>query len=728
MLHEPRIFLRGYGPRSARRRQLRTLGWVGIVLILLGLSFLAGRAALQAVLRHRGGQPSEGTRELVLPLTIQASPERPRRYGLVKVSVKFVDPQGQPVSAKKPQVVVKYGTEEIGTIGDRDEVELRFDKANGLWRGRFPMPWNALPGTYGLCATAELDPAAWQWDLPEEKQTRTVLGVELPEPDEKEPQEKKAPTGSAYAVARTSFDVAAPPAPPIVPGFCVATLETTTDLDAVRVRAPDGRVGDWRNLLEWAEFMDADALFYVAGQTASYGKPLPESLPWVEDNVKMTPDLAAEAHRRHLQFGAWIAAYMTWYGSKRDKPKYYRYSIDYSRGTGKKAERDYVSFLDEKRIQHIAKLMQRLEKDPNVDYIGLDYIRTEESHCYELTDSFAQEMQPAQLPDNWNQRTDTQRMAWLAERIERPDENVELYEEWNWWRARQTALIVERLKRESKITKPFFLFTLSWHRGEQHGQDPIMLTDAGADFLNVMLYQTMNRLHFDVIIQKWHEYTHQSEVNIVAGDEADTYWHRENLKGGGLPVPAPEELNRRMCVAQDEMHSDGPIKGAFFHDLGRITLQGRTAPYPGKEWAIAGAAAFSSLRSKWGRMPVVITLDAPTKANLGGSFPVTVVAENTTEEPVEDVTVRLYDTEGTSPGGPTSTEIDLGTLELGQKRTISFTVKLGGSQPARQSKFMVAAKATWKPLPTPKPQKDTPRIGTLRPPKQCVAFDYVQGV
>ncbi len=728
-MHEPRIFLRGYGPRSPRMRLLKAIACFGLSLAAFGLLFLAGRAALQAVLRHRVGPDAEKPPELVLPLSIEVSPAKAHRYTLLTVSVRFVDPQGRPVldPSKRPKVVIKHDHERVETIGNRDEVVLHADKSEGVWRGCFPLPWDAPTGSYRVCATAELDPQAWVWDVREKKRVTPLLGIELPGMD-KEKQKKKIPEGTAYAVASAYFEVDAPPAPPMVPGFCITTLETTTDLEQVRIKRPDGRMGDWRALLDWAEFMDADALFYLGGQTASYGRPLPASQPWVPANIRMMPKLGQEAHRRGLQFGAWIAAYMTWYGSERDKPKYYRYSVDYSRSTGKVIPQDYVSLLDRKRIKDIVALMQQMQNDPNVDYIGLDYIRTKENRCYELTNLFAQEMRPEQLPADWNRRSDKQRMAWLAQRIEPLDKDEDLYEEWNWWRAYRTALVVEQLKRESKITKPLFLFILSWHRGEQHGQDPFMLTDAGADFLNIMLYQTLNREHFDVIMDKWHEYTHQREINAVPGDQADTDWHRERGPGksGELPVPAPEELYRRMVVAQERLHADGPVRGAFFHDLGRITLMGNIAPYPGKEWAIAGAAAFSTLRNRWHRLPVVVSVNAPPQAKLGGTFPVTVTAQSRSDKPVRGVVVTLYDTDGTQPVGRST--VNIGTLEPGERRIVNFVVRLGGPQPDRQNKFMVAARAKWTPLPTPKPRRDTPRIGTLRPPKQCVAFDYVRGI
>jgi len=86
----------------------------------------------------------------------------------------------------------------------------------------------------------------------------------------------------------------------------------------------------------------------------------------------------------------------------------------------------------------------------------------------------------------------------------------------------------------------------------------------------------------------------------------------------------------------------------------------------------------------------------------------------------------LYDTEGVAATGPGMVEV--GRLASDEKRTLTFGVRLRGPQPDRQNKFMVAAKATWKPLPEPKTTDDTPKIGSLRPPKQCVAFEYVQGV
>ncbi len=93
-MHEPRIFLRGYGPRSPRMQRLKALAWFGLSLVALGLLFLAGRAAVQAVLRHRGGTEAKKP-ELLLPLTVEVSPCKARRNTLIMISVKFVDPRGR---------------------------------------------------------------------------------------------------------------------------------------------------------------------------------------------------------------------------------------------------------------------------------------------------------------------------------------------------------------------------------------------------------------------------------------------------------------------------------------------------------------------------------------------------------------------------------------------------------------------------------------------------------
>ena len=168
-----------------------------------------------------------------------------------------------------------------------------------------------------------------------------------------------------------------------------------------------------------------------------------------------------------------------------------------------------------------------LSSNPEIDYLGIDYIRPFEGG-YETIDKFVQEM-GIEVPDEWTDWPFKERMLWLVKKIENR-EDLSLAKKWNWWRARTGALILKRIKEEAKITRPFFAFMLTWKRGWQHGQDPVMLTQAGADYLGLMLYEA-SREQFDTLIKDWHNYIERDDANLIVGDVLDWPLHQLSREG-----------------------------------------------------------------------------------------------------------------------------------------------------------------------------------------------------
>jgi hypothetical protein len=403
------------------------------------------------------------------------------------------------------------------------------------------------------------------------------------------------------------------------------------------------------------------------------------------DNLNRIPALAQEAHRRGLKFGAWAMAFNTLpenAGSNRRKPPYV-FAKDISRSTGQVTETSFVSLTDPRRLEHLAGFLKQMQADPNVDYAGLDYMRTEPG--YELTDRFAAEM-PVELPKTWATMSQTARWRYVAQRTEPPGcfEHADFYEAWNWYRARVGAQVVQRLLADAGLTKPLWLFALSWRHGVQHGQDPVMFTDAGVGFLAPMLYQT-TREHFDqFILRDWHSYLRAGEANLLCGDQVDDYWHQRQ---------GPGEMYRRMMAAHLQFENGGRTQGAFWHDISRAAVVGNLGAYPGTEWALAGGAAFSRVRESWGVQPLRATLKAPARAAAGAGFTVQLSLENLSRKSLRGAVVQPMDTElvKLEPAGARQ----VAELDAGNTLTIPFTARIEHPSSPRGNRFMVAFRITW---------------------------------
>ena len=629
---------------------------------------------------HQGPEVVE-----LFPLDLQTDAKIYYRHNLVRLTARAVDPQGKPVKLDKPpQIVVRHNDVVVITIGGVRRLTPSWNEESKYYVCHWAIPWLAEPGWYVAEAKMAMsDPGVWPWQL------------EVP-PEE---QEVEYEEGTAHCIVQAPFQIARrarPDISPISPGLCIATWEPDFPRD-VAIKRPDGTTGDWRAILDWCEFVGADALWFRGGVTR---RGCTNDEPFVKKNLAAIPDLAAAAHHRGLKFGTWAAAYVTYPERRSDNrglPSY-EWGQDISRRTGQISDVPYISLFDQLRIDHLADFFRQMARHRDVDFVGLDYIRSDVG-CYEMVDRFTSEM-PVELPDNWANLSRKQRWRYVAQKVESEFNTAtgkDFYEQWNWWRAHLNATNVEQIIAQSGIRKPVWLFLLSWMHGAQHGQDAFMFNDAGVALMAPMLYQSPSDRDFDFVLEFWNQYAQPGQVNLVPGDEVDDFWHKPTrgaTKGSRRPA-APEVLYERMVRAHTEMVEGERTIGGFWHDISRAALRGRRGPYPGTEWALAGAAAFSHIRQSWELYPLKVEMSLPSSARIAGTFTAKITVENVTEAAVRDIVIKLEDTEYIRPVPAGRREKRIAELGPGETHTVPMKVAIASANAARANRYMVAVRVNW---------------------------------
>jgi hypothetical protein len=430
-------------------------------------------------------------------------------------------------AAAPPKARVLKGGVPVETIAGLREVALAFDEDAGAWIGRWPCPWNAPPGTYRLELAGE----------PEASRDLAVRPFSI--------------------LRRTPRRLGE--------RFAVLTWESVRPLAALRVKAPDGSEKDWRGLLDWAGFVGADAFWMLGGQTPGR-KP---GEVWVQSNLDLIPEVARECRRRGLKFGVWAMCYLTM--SAEDRVPGYEYALEVK--DGRPAATRSVSLRDGRRLRDVADFLRRFRDVPEVDFLGLDYIRNAQGG-YELVDDFYADMPFAPKPPGFERMSREERMADFARRkVAREDGR--LIDAWQWWRAHRVGRVIRELRRELGEGKPLWAFCLTWDRGWHHGQDAVMFNDAGADALALMLYEA-DRAQFGQMLKDWRSYVRRQDAQMIVGDIVDWPLHQRSPSG-------PGELSRRLRQAGRSIYADGPAAGIFIHDLDRA-LNGRLGPFTTRDW------------------------------------------------------------------------------------------------------------------------------------------------
>lgn len=671
--------------RRRRRRAQQQSACCGCVLFLVIV--VAAILALKGPLAHwhqmrQQRVDAQTAASVHFPLELSTDANWYFRHCLVTVILRITDAQGKALrTPQPPEIFVSHRGQVVETVGGVDRLKPRWDPAQNAYVAHWPVPWNASLGVYQMETRFRLaQPASWPWETPDEQARR--LRKERRQRDKTKPEQVE---GEGFCVARTRFEVRGARPPALPAGMCAATWEEMLPTDNVRVRRPNGQMGDWRAIFEWCAFMGADTLWVRGAVTSAATQTLTMDQPFVPTNLQLIPKLAAEAHRRGLKFGAWAMAYNTLpeqSASNARKPPYL-WAKDISRSTGRMQDTSFISFLDQRRLGHLSDFFAAMQADPNVDQVGLDYIRTEPG--YELTDRFASNM-PVELPAAWAKMTTQQRWKYVADRVEPPGcyQHAEFYDAWNWYRAHLGAEIVARLIHRSGIKKPVWVFNLSWRHGTQHGQDPLMFNDAGVSIVAPMLYQTDVRQFDGFIVQDWSRYLRAGQVNLACGDQLDNYWHQQL---------GPAELYRRMLRAHNEFQRDGKTMGGFFHDISRATMAGNLGPYPATEWALAGGAAFSKIRESARVYPLRAALNAPPTCAVKQPVELRLTLENVCRTEVPRINVGIEWTEGVEAQQPSVRQIP--QLGPGESLTIPFRVVIPARMPARHSRFMCAFRITW---------------------------------
>lgn len=474
------------------------------------------------------------------PVTLSAEKPEYRRHELVGIRLHTRDPLLLAAWRREPPAVhVERGGVPVRTVADILDVTLSPEPMGGFV-GRWPVPWNAAPGNYTLAFATP-------------------------------------PVGADRLVSR-GFTVTARVPRPVPQGFSVLTWESDRELETLRVTAPDGSTKDWRGLLDWVEYAGADAFWMLGGRT-------PGELPgqvWESRNLRMFPRVAAECRKRGIKFGLYAMCYLTTSSSKAVPG--YEYALDVHEGRLVKTRA--VSLRDAGRVRDIVDLLRSFRDIPGVDYLGLDYIRNALGGV-ELAEDFYAEMPGVRPPAGWARMSREERLITFARKkaLRKDDAFVDA---WQWWRAHRVGRIVERIRREVGGPQPLWAFTLTWDKGWHHGQDPVMMNDAGVDADALMFYEA-DAGQFALMMRDWSGYLRHGDAQLIVGDVVDWPLHQKHPDG-------PKEMRRRAVRAFDAVHPGGPARGVFIHDLARA-LWGRKGDWTTRQWLDETKAVFDHAKA-----------------------------------------------------------------------------------------------------------------------------------
>ena len=213
----------------------------------------------------------------------------------------------------------------------------------------------------------------------------------------------------------TSFNLLKRQVPEIPKGFSIVNMEYTVFLKNIKVQGIDGKLGNYKNIAKWVKFMGADAFWMLVAQTTGWHKTITPTEPWVKGGFKNLDLLAPVMKKNGIKVGAYIMSYFTPANGK--KKAGYEASLGYDGKTDKIEDSLHISLNDEKRIQDIIALAKKFNANPQVDFIGMDFIRTGRADGYEMGPLVVEDMN-IKTPSAYDDYSYLEKVKWFAKRVE----------------------------------------------------------------------------------------------------------------------------------------------------------------------------------------------------------------------------------------------------------------------------------------------------------------------
>jgi hypothetical protein len=472
-------------------------------------------------------------------------------------------------------------------------------------------------------------------------------------------------------------------------GLSVVDLEMNRSIKDMQFYDPEGRKTDYRAILDWARFMNADMIWILSGETTTF-KMRNSFSPWDIGPLENLQLIKKIAGNYSIEVGAYIMSFYV--PGKHGIPDMYRPGIGYNSEQDTLYDSKHISLSSEERIKDIVALAEQFQKDPDIHYIGFDFIRTGRGDGYELASQVIEDTNIV-TPPGWEEYSTADKIKWFARKIE-VERDPLFIEKWRWWRAHRVAEIVRRVIEDANITKPVWVYTLGWNHGKEHGQDPIMFFDAGVTYDAVMLYEA-NQSQFARLLVHWNEYIEEGQGNIIVGSSVDyTLLDSDYLN-------PPEEFFRRNREGYRNIVRNGFAKGIFFHDIARA-FWGRKGQYTFRDYAIAHLSSVYSLRKDLRDLDLLVDLEfkRPNSDRISGVINI----KNNSTRNMTNIRVELVAPKSTGTivfhsdsvlkhPGPTG-GITIGVLDTFESIIVPFTIKNVKETP-RNIIFRVEIEKRW---------------------------------
>lgn len=610
-----------------RRGALKALGALGLALLSAGGAALSAEP-LDLAFLHAG-------------VRLVASKPAYWRYEMVDLQVEA--PGGVPGAGAGADPVLEadlfHAGRPVEGLPGQEACLLHWDPNVQAWHGRWPIPFNPELGAYEarLAAPAPAGAGSEHVYFAGPGLTRTVRVLE------------------GRWLARCGFTLRGRTPKPFPPGFGVITLEPGP---SYAFPAPEGEARGPLNAYAWARFMEADAFWHCALQTAFWPGQAASDLPWNQHDLQAMRGYAAKAQGQGLAYGAYMLTFLVGGDFRRTD---YEFTLAYDDRSKALAPLRFISMGDSKRRREIVAALRMLSNTPGVSAIGLDYVRANTGGL-EFTDEFLNDFD-LEVPPELRRAPVAERRLWLGRHLA-DDQDRRLHELWDWWRAHKVALVVKGILDSAAVRQPVWVFSLGWKQGHQHGQDPRMLIDAGVS-INAPMFYEADQDQYQVLLGDWQRYLGRTGGGLVLGQcvDARLLHPRPGLNG-------PEEHYTRQVEALRRL---GPLVsplGFFWHDLNRA-MGGGHSPEGMREWALAGAASFARLREAAGTVPVDLSV------TVSGADPLlsgTLRVHNLSKDKLSKLRVAGLWTPGLGDFQPRRWL--LRDLRPGEARDLTFTVTL----------------------------------------------------
>jgi len=452
-------------------------------------------------------------------------------------------------------------------------------------------------------------------------------------------------------------------------------VEEMESLSRRSLLALDNEERDWNVFPQWMDFLNVNGVLILGGITRFMEEYAPLD-PWNGQKMQEALTVARWASSQRRKAGVWLKAFR----GDGNLLSGSGYESSWSQKDNQWVQDvSTISLASEARYKALASMVNSLNQQESVSFIGVSDYLLPDTYGMELTIPFVETVEK-RLPDDWTNRTWEQKFAFARSYVGNQT-TYEAFRQWKrYWLVNKWRAIFR------SVRKPIF-YVLNWEELEAQPDMLDTLASAGCDFFVIQLRMSYRdfmdvgrKLLSDPMVKPY-----LSRVVWVNQIQYQNFY-----PSSAFPFSIDGFVTMNEAVVKNMISSEPALGlGVNFYKA----MYGNRGPYNPIEWLMGGGESFSRIRRIQNHLPLDVDMMVPRVVS-NDVFQIRLRVYNRSLSPIERLTVQHIPTRMVRINGTPS--ITWNTLAPGDmaEALVGFSLDRGSDKFVRKD-VILALRFSW---------------------------------